>query len=515
MFYDDAPYDEPEQPREERPQLDVYNPIAPSTAGGLNLPELVRIARELGPRDVAAITLRAREIGAQMGRILDPNPKNESTGAYYKWSAGGSVIEGPTIDLMQALATEWGRIAYQVELVSERGARVTLRARVIDLMSLVITDRETTHHLSAAPGKFAGKEEERERWRIMQLASAQSKAVRSLLEDMIPLSIVDAALEAAKDAAAGAQLGTIQVLDKDGNPVLGKDKKPTLRRRTLAEAVDAAIKGLAKLSPPPDLVLVERWIGRPRAEWVASDLAALRGLYDRWRRGEVTPEGFAAEVAEQGTDGAPVTETGATGSDRLSGLGLGTTGASNTSSPLSPAPATDGGPPSPSGDAAASADKATSEKRAPTVGEDLDALIRGLEQAGGPIPVELAKDRFKRIAMVGRLVASRWDPIIALGVQVGKIRVDGNLVSLVPPAATATPAATDRSDPPASDPIEAMSLAELVAECQALGHDLGSDTLKAALDEVGMPSIDGAPAPMLRDLLRALLARLPDEVAGV
>lgn len=566
MFYDepDTSYEEPAKRRDDE-ALEVRGPSAPASA--LNLPELVRLARELGPRDLKHVIERAREIGTQLGRIIDPNPKNQSTGAYYKWEQGGKVVEGPTIDLMQAIAYEWGRIAYQIDILEERGTRVKLRARVVDLMSLVITDREGTYNLRPAPAGFASKPEEADRWRVMQLQAAQSKAARGVLEDVIPLAVIDAALEAAREAASSLQLGEVVVVDDKGKPVLDKQGKPVKRRRTLAEAVDAAVRGLGTLSPPPDLALVERWIGRPRAQWVASDLSALRGLYDRWRRGELTPESFAAMVLAE--EGAPAEQPSG---DRLDSLGLGSAPAPAQAPPGAGAGA---GGPSVAQDASASiqlhgeldtlvravtdaggmlhlatardklirpgatlteerwaailqlgqaagrlmilggttlavpgsmamAAPATAPART-SVGEDLDVLTRVLEAAGGPLSLEQAKEQFKSSSdpVIRKLVAARWDPVIALGQQMGKIRVDGGLVSLVRQVAE-----------PQSD-LHPMTLGELAEECLALGADLGRDVMQAALVEAGIPVVDGASEEALRRLHTALLARLPDEVADV
>lgn len=560
MFYDEPDtYEEPPRRREDE-ALEVRGPSAPSSS--LNLPEIVRLARELGPRDLKYVLERAREIGTQLGRILDPNPKNQSTGAYYRWEQGGKVVEGPTIDLMQAIAYEWGRIAYQIDIVEERGVRVKLRARVIDLMSLVITDREGTYNLRPAPANFAKKPEEADRWRVMQLQAAQSKAARGVLEDVIPLAVIETALDAAREAAASMQLGEVAVTDDKGKPVLDKGGKPVKRRRTLAEAVDAAVKGLGTLSPPPDLALVEKWIGRPRAQWVAPDLSALRGLYDRWRRGEITPEGFAAEVA---SDDEPEVAAPA---DRLDSLGLGPS--PSTASPRGP----DAGGARSSGTAASPASASPGAGAAAptrTVGADLDVLVRAVEAAGGtlhlatgrdrlirhdvdlteehwaavlalgqqggrleivggttlsvptaptargsvvdlevllgvlaagPMAVDQAKERFKSASdpVIRKLVAARWDPIVQIGTQTGRLRVDGGIISLTTPAEPG--------------PTDDLTLAELAEECAALGADLGRDVMQAALAEAGIPQVDGAPEEALRRLHVALLARLPDEVVG-
>lgn len=483
-----------EEPREDAPLV-----VAPTTAAqarpSLDLPELSRIAREMGPRDLPAIMEEARSIGASLGQILPDDPKQQGTAAYYRWEVRGAdgrpqVIEGPTIDLMDALAGSWGRLAYQIEIIEERGQRVTLRARVVDLVTMVIHERPYIAHLRPAPARFARSETESERWRVMQLQSAESKAIRGVLERVIPQSVQATALEAARDAASAMQLGTTDALDGEGRPIIDrKTGRPVQRRRTLAEAIDGAVHGLARLQPPLALDLVERWLGRPRAEWVAADLGALRSLYQRWRRGEVTADTLMAEITTGGEP--PVTSA----LDTL-GLGSSTQPASSRGS--------DAGGASSSGASAAGqatsqppAESAPSERRA-SVGEDLDALIRGLERAGGPVTIDQAKERYKQEAGVLRLMPARWDPIVALGLQLGKIRVDGNLVALVRAAPVAAP-----------DHIDRMANAEVIEECRQLAAELPDGQVAEAFAAAGIPSMDGAPIEAMRRLLRALLVYVP------
>jgi hypothetical protein len=275
---------------------------------------LAAVAKSAGPRDLEEIARLARQVGAALGRVLDA--KGEGTRAYYRWSVnskdgGKSVIEGPTVDLMDALAGVWGGLLYQIRLISETGQRVHLRGRVLDLVRVVAHERDYLGHLRPAPGRFAG--EEAERWKVMQLQAAESKAIRGVLEHVIPAWVVEEAMEAARDAAAKARTG--------GKPV--------------DEASKAALAALDKQKIDADLAA--RWVGKPVAQWNAYDLQALRDLFARAKRGEITPDGVRVEAAareaerkaeEDGSAPPPAQDQGTGGADRLSGLGLGKGGAS-------------------------------------------------------------------------------------------------------------------------------------------------------------------------------------------
>lgn len=451
--------------------LDVAELPAVRNDDTAELAGLSRLAQQAGPRDIEKLKHEARAIGYELGQILDE--RGEGTAAFYRWTAGGSVIEGPTVDLMDALGHVYGRLVYSVRIVQERGPRVTLRGKVVDLVNLVAHERDYSAFLRAAPGKFANKADEAERWRVMQLQAAESKAIRGVLEHVVPRYLVDAALTAAKDGAARARL----------------------RGASLPDAIGKTVEALRSARPPIDLAVVERWVGRPPEQWTAVDLGELRGLYKRWKDGLLTPDGLRAETHDReqsrsAPDEQPV--SAAPSGDRLASLGLGSSG------PLGES--TEGGSGKSQGAAPAPVAQPEPQRRQPSIGEDLDALIRGLEKAGGPVTVDQARERYKAEAGVQRLTPQRWDPIVALGVQMGKIRVDGNLVSLV------------RQAEPAREPdsVDRIPDHELADECRSLAADLSADAVDDAMRKAGLSQIDGAIPAALRVLLRELLAYVPD-----
>jgi hypothetical protein len=244
-------------------------PAPAETRATDEIAELARVAQTLRPRDPEQLRARARRVGELLGARLDE--KGRGTRAYYSipytTKEGSRTIEGPTVDLMDALAIEWGALLYSVRIVEQKGRAVKLRGRVVDLVSLVAIEREFLATLAPAPGRF-----EVDRWDAMQLQSAESKAVRGVLEHAIPAWLVDEAMTAARAAAHRARTGG----------------------RTLAQAVATAVEKFASLGVSAE-ALVDL-VGRPVVDWSAYDLQTLRGVYEEVRTGVTTPASLTANA---------------------------------------------------------------------------------------------------------------------------------------------------------------------------------------------------------------------------
>lgn len=468
-FWDDTPV----TTTRHLPEIVEADPIGVVTSSALArtdggwLGELVKLAHDLPARDMDAVRVEAARVGAELGRILDSDPDSQGCAAYYRWEQGGNVIEGPTADLMEALSGVYGRIVSDISLTEERGRRVTFTVQVADLLALVIKRRPFVSTLADPPGKFKTKPDQVERWNTIQLQSAISKGERSVTERVIPRDVIEIALDAARKASAAERLGAA----------------------TLSEGLNKALDAFGRLDPVPPLELLERWVGKPRNDWTSYDLQALRSPYARLVRGELTPDGFVVEAGAREAErlAGGTVETAAPSTDRLSGLGLGNPAASS------------GGA---GGLASGETSSSTVETKRTNVGEDLDALIRALEQAGGPVTVDLARERFKTVASVGRLTSARWDPIVALGLQMGKIVVENDRIRLPKPETKPNPIA----DPPAVD-VAAMTLGDLQEQCRWMLAELSDDQARDALRTAAIPQIDGATAPALANLLTILRAR--------
>lgn len=247
--------------------------------------ELAELAQSVGPRDTKQMLQDAKRVGALLG-----------SRAYYDFPAGGGRVTGPSIDLMDALAVVWGRLLQSVSIVSETNERVHLRGRVLDLYAVTAVERDYVSAIAPAPGKFAQKPDQADRWRVMQLQSASSKAVRGALEHALPAWLVDAALESARSAASQKATGGRPLPEARANAV------ESLSRRGLSRAE------------------LEAFTGQPIDLWAVDELDALRTLARDLSEGRVAIEQVRAELALKNATAKPST-TGP-GDDRMASLGL-------------------------------------------------------------------------------------------------------------------------------------------------------------------------------------------------
>ena len=267
--------------------------------------ELAELASAAGPRDTRKLLEEARRVGALLG-----------SRAYYDFPAGGGRVTGPSIDLMDALAIVWGRLVQRVEVLEETRDRVHLRGRIVDLLALTATERDYVSAIAPAPGKFASKPDQADRWRVMQIQSASSKAVRGALEHALPVWLVDAALDSARREATQQATG--------GKP--------------LPEARALAVEALGRLGL--DRGTLEVLVEQPVDLWTAEELAQLRALHGRLKSGEVAVEAVIAEAQLKASAAKPAAQQGQQ-TDRLASLGLGRP--QQSAPPPSPSSAPSGG----------------------------------------------------------------------------------------------------------------------------------------------------------------------------
>jgi len=250
-----------------------------ATMGMAEMPEggtiamMVQAAQSLD-RSENRLTARAKQIGELMG-----------ADAFYRFPAGGEVVEGESIGLAEALAQEWGGILYKVHILRSEplasgGRRVHQRASCIDLKSLVCAEVDQIVSTSPPPGKFGKKPDQAERWHSMQANSAASKIVRNGILRVLPKWFRRAAFNAARKIADGHVLGK----NEDGSP------------RTLAQARGAAIEKLEGLGCK--LEELEQYIGQPVGMWAVPQLAQLRELFRQMRTGTISVEAWRDSLGE-------------------------------------------------------------------------------------------------------------------------------------------------------------------------------------------------------------------------
>ena len=227
-------------------------------------------------RDVKVLLLAARRTGELMGKD-----------ALYRFPVGGKAVEGPTVDLMEALAQEYGWIWKGVTIDRVDGKKIFLRGVVVDLINGVMTHRPYVSTLSTASGGFAKNEEQRNRWEVMQLQVATSKASRTALEHALPHWFIHEAMNAAKKAASAEVL-----TNKDGKTI------------SLDQAIAEGLTWLGKKGVTKSDV--ETLFGSQSELWTISDARELRLLIQDLSQGVVTLAGIKAQVASANGQAAPV-----------------------------------------------------------------------------------------------------------------------------------------------------------------------------------------------------------------
>jgi hypothetical protein len=241
----------------ELPELPALRPDAYAAY----LPVAATLKRQRA--DAKAMQDRARRVGALCGGD-----------GFYRFPAGGSTVEGPTVRLAKALAIEWGAVAFGVEIDRIEGDRVYLTGVCVDLVNMVVVRRGSTFTLAPPPGKFALKADQRARWEAMQVQSAGAKALRGAILDALPTWFVDPAYQAA----------------------LAADRKRVLREgQTIEDARDEAVRHFGGLKVTRDQL--EAFLDTPMVQWAPDDIATLREVSRAIKSGEVTVEEVFAAAA--------------------------------------------------------------------------------------------------------------------------------------------------------------------------------------------------------------------------
>lgn len=225
-------------------------------------------------RDVNRLAQAARQVGERLGSIITPQGSSK---ALYSFPAGQSRVEGPTVWLIGALWQEYGHVVVDSEVREERAGRIAIVTTIIDRINGTAYRREHHTSLAPAPAKFASKPDQVERWQTMQMQSAISKAERTTVQHFLPGWYVDVAVEAARKA-------------------FGAD---VLKGKTVQEAQAEAVQAFGQTFGVSQAQL-EDWVGGERPLWTVTDLAEMRGLFVRLKRGELTVAGVFGGTPSQG-----------------------------------------------------------------------------------------------------------------------------------------------------------------------------------------------------------------------
>ncbi len=292
MSWDEEEESAPLAPREEASSFATLEAgaravMAPAPDDSDMLSRMVQAARSI-QRDRGQMIASAKQIGGLLG-----------ADGFYRFPMGGTSIEGPSIDMAEALAQEWGGIVYQVRIMhasplASGGMRIHLRASVFDLRSIVGDEVEEVVATAPPPAKFAKKDDQRERWHTMQTRSAASKVMRNAILRVLPSWYVEPALRAAMEVVS--------------QKVIGKYS-------SLPEAREAACEALTKRGCT--IGELEFYIGQPKDLWAVPQLTTLLDLHTDLRSGRTSIEAWRTDL-QMRADAAAVPEQG----PRKSALGL-------------------------------------------------------------------------------------------------------------------------------------------------------------------------------------------------
>lgn len=280
-FLDDAPQTTYAEAQAAFQDLDVEQSALTRTRAESEMASFARLAREGGERDRKRILTLAWAEGKALGAR-----------AYYRLpfrgkGGGTTYVEGPTIQLTDALVNVWGDIAIQLEESQLDGEQLRLTVRVVDLRSGTMQERPHFYTLSKPPAKFRDNAESSSRWMAMQAQAAVSKAIRTTVVHALPDWLIQTALRAARDAS---------------------------RVEASPERIEKAVQFWAEQGVTLEQ-LVEL-VGDAPDRWSSDDLTNLRDLGRAVKAGDATiEEAFGAPAGK----GARKTTGQPTGADALGG----------------------------------------------------------------------------------------------------------------------------------------------------------------------------------------------------
>lgn len=114
--------------------------------------------------------------------------------AEYEYPRGGTRITGPTIDLLRAIASRWGRLRWGWQETERQQGASMIRCYAWDMQTLAYAERTfSVKHWRDTQGGGHALEDERDIYEL--LANMAARRVRACLEEVIDSDIVSDAIE--------------------------------------------------------------------------------------------------------------------------------------------------------------------------------------------------------------------------------------------------------------------------------------------------------------------------------
>jgi len=185
---------------------------------------------------------------------------------YYGWGAGKDRIEGASVKLAMAAARCWMNCAVEALPVQELADSWVFTAAFVDLETGFTIQRQFRMSKNyTVHGKMDAERKADIRFQI-----GQSKALRNVILNAVPISLIEQAIETAK---SGVRAKLENYIKANGQ----------------AAACDIILKELAKLGVQEPSVL-ERFAVAARTALKLEDLVVMRGYIKAIRDGQERPE---------------------------------------------------------------------------------------------------------------------------------------------------------------------------------------------------------------------------------
>ena len=245
------------------PQLTgVYGSMAPAVAREVAQVQGQIMMAKAYPRNMDTVIAKVESACSR---------KTLAEHALYTYARGGTDISGPTIRLMEALASAYGNIKAGYEVVESDDDKSRIRAYAYDMESNTVIERNfDVEHIRYT--KMEGRKRLIDPRDIYEkIANDSARRVRACLQQIIPGDIVDYAVELTKKTL-----------------VENVDTSPAAR----ASLVDAFGKfGVTK-------IMLEAYIQRKMDAITADQIVKLRGIYASLRDSIATITDFFDPAAK-------------------------------------------------------------------------------------------------------------------------------------------------------------------------------------------------------------------------
>src|SRR3990167_5680581 len=269
--------------------------LAPAAAQVIQSGQIIQGVRTQHQAIVLSRTPRSERMAQIKTQIAEEAAELGEAGIY-EWEAAGNQILGMSADLAKGIASFWGSIAFMDFTIEDlpNGKR-RLSETVIDAEAGTSQISVWEYTPTPPPGKFANKQDQRDRWDSMQLNANISKLRRNSVAWAVPRSIINKAIEEARS----------KMYDKI---------KAFVKEHGMAGAIREIAKGLAKHGVAEAQLSAHMGKDTRSPElWTIKDIANLRTLLAAIQDGEA----IAAEIFPKTAVAEPQAQTVPTADDLL------------------------------------------------------------------------------------------------------------------------------------------------------------------------------------------------------